>query len=447
MSVKCIVENEIDALFQFMSEATTPVQAVRCAARLLAGEGYLPLDIREEWKLSAGGKYYVEAHGTAFAAFTLPPDCGYMELPALRITAAHTDSPCLKVKASPEIERFGVYQLNVEPYGGLIMNTWFDRPLSMAGRVMLRQEADGGEGTETRRVRLEERLVDWKRPVLTIPNLCIHQNRDINSGVPINPQRDMLPVLQTGMGKFNLIQALAEELDCPPERIEDYDLYLYVWEKPLCCGLDGGLISAARLDNLASCIAALRALHAAEPSGGNAVNMAVFFDNEEVGSQTKQGADSMLLPFLLEKLAIGLGMSREEYLRFAVNGRLISADASHATHPNYFEKSDPTNLVTLDGGVALKLSAAQKYASDIQFMAELELMCRTQEIPLVKYYNHSNEKGGSTMGPMLSSLLPMQTLDIGVPMLAMHSARELIHKKSYAALVDLLTAFYSDKNE
>lgn len=443
MSERCFLEDEIDALFQFIGEATTPVQAVGCASRLLAGQGFMPLDIREEWRLAAGGKYYVDMYGTAIAAFTLPPAFGgQMPLPALRITAAHTDSPCLKVKASPEIERFGVYQLNVEPYGGLIMNTWFDRPLSMAGRVMLRQETAGANA-----VRLEERLVDWKRPVLTIPNLCIHQNRDVNSGVSINPQRDMLPVLQTGMEKFNLIQALAQELDCPPEQIEDYDLYLYVWEKPLCCGLDGAMITAPRLDNLASCIAALRALCAADGSENHAVNMAVFFDNEEVGSQTKQGADSMLLPFLLEKLAIGIGMTREEYLRFVMNGRLISADASHATHPNYYEKSDPTNLVTLDGGVVLKLSAAQKYASDVRFMAQMELLCREREIPMVKYYNHSNEKGGSTMGPMLSSLLPMQTIDIGVPMLAMHSAKELIHKKSYGALVDLLTAFYNNADE
>ena len=351
------------------------------------------------------------------------------------------------------MNRCGNYLLNTEVYGSMIMNTWFDRPLSIAGSVMIQSE----EGT------VETEMVNFSQPVAVIPNLCIHHDRGANEGKHIDAQKELLPLVGLFESEWSLNTELAKELEIDEEQIVTYDLYLYNSEdKASFVGMNQNLISAPRLDNGASCCAALDALIAntqrnrisPDPvydeltmmkrltSIKNTINVLVMFDNEEVGSRTKQGADSSLLSFCLEKIALGIGLNRQQYLNMILSGQMISADAAHAAHPNYPDRSDPTNQVQLNQGPALKISASQSYASDPEMIAAIEFLCREYNILYSKYYNNSNIRGGSTIGPISSSLVPMRTLDIGVPMLAMHSACELIHSDSYLEFLKLLYVFY-----
>ena len=419
----------LDELMQFLDAATCPVTGVDYAVRLLEEKGFLKLSLSDHWLLTPGCSYYVNLFGTGLCLFSVPNDC---TKPYFRIAAAHTDSPCFKVKSRPDVTKSGCLLCNVEPYGGLIYDTWFDRPLGIAGRVAISDEKGG----------ITLQTVDSLRPIMTIPNLCIHFQRGEQENAKRNIQKEMMPVfgVEGAHSQESLCDILSELCNVTKEQIVDYELYLYDTTKAERIGYRSDLLQSGRLDNLVSVYAVLQSV--LETEHKNHISMGIFFDNEEVGSHTKQGADSLLLPMILEKLYHGLGYSHIEYYEAISNSHMLSVDAAHAVHPNYPEKSDLTNQVFLDSGLVIKMNSAQHYASDLQFAAQIKQQLTLHQIPYTVFYNHSNVRGGSTMGPMLSANLPMPTLDVGVGMLAMHSIRELCHTTSCTALKQALDVFY-----
>ena len=417
----------LSGLRRFLDGGVSPYHTVRLAADFLAAQGFAPLAPGGAFDVAPSGRYFVE-NGTFLAAFTVgqKPD-------HFRIAAAHTDWPCLRVKPQPELVSGGCCRLSVEPYGGAILNTWLDRPLSLAGVALLRTDDP---------MQPARRIVAWDEPLLTIPNLAIHMNREVNKGVPLKANVDMLPICRTVEAGWSrdgyLLGRLAEKLGAEPSDILSFELCAYCTEKSQLVGFEQDLLSSPRLDNITSVHAVLDGLCAAQGSG---VNVAVLYDNEEIGSNTRRGADSQTLSILLEKLALALGMDRAAYLNACVNGMFLSCDAAHAVHPNHPEYADFSCAPVLNGGVVLKRSP--RYSSDAETCAVIAGLCRRHDIPLQIYMNRADLPGGSTVGSMASALLAMPAADIGVPLLAMHSACELMGANDQAAFCRLCEAFFT----
>ena len=417
----------LSGLRRFLDGGVSPYHTVRLAADFLAAQGFAPLAPGGAFDVAPSGRYFVE-NGTFLAAFTVgqKPD-------HFRIAAAHTDWPCLRVKPQPELVSGGCCRLSVEPYGGAILNTWLDRPLSLAGVALLRTDDP---------MQPARRVVAWDEPLLTIPNLAIHMNREVNKGVPLKANVDMLPICRTVEAGWSrdgyLLGRLAEKLGAEPSDILSFELCAYCTEKSQLVGFEQDLLSSPRLDNITSVHAVLDGLCAAQGSG---VNVAVLYDNEEIGSNTRRGADSQTLSILLEKLALALGMDRAAYLNACVNGMFLSCDAAHAVHPNHPEYADFSCAPVLNGGVVLKRSP--RYSSDAETCAVIAGLCRRHDIPLQIYMNRADLPGGSTVGSMASALLAMPAADIGVPLLAMHSACELMGANDQAAFCRLCEAFFT----
>lgn len=413
-------------LFSWLDGGRSPYHTVALAAEYLKNEGFSALDLGKNFRVEKGGKYYVE-NGTFLAAFTVGQDADYF-----RIAAAHTDWPCMRIKPNPEQICGGCCKLSVEAYGSAIFSSWLDRPLSLAGIALVQTDDP---------MHPQVCPVCWDEPLMTIPNLAIHMNREVNKGVAVKPNIDMLPIcrsVQTGWGKDGyLLGKLADKLKVKEEQILSFELYVYCAEKAQTVGFENDLISAPRLDNLTSVHACLTGLTEAS---GNGINVAVLFDNEEIGSNTRRGGDSSLLPLILEKITLALGMDRAAFLNACIKGMLLSCDVAHAVHPNHAEFADIANGPVLNGGVALKRSP--RYASEAETCAVIESLCRENEIPLQSYMNRADLPGGGTIGSMTSALLSMPAVDVGVPILAMHSARELMGAKDQEALCRLCEAFF-----
>ncbi len=411
---------DVQALSEFLKESVSPYHCVDVTRRRLEEEGFVRLDFAEAWKLTAGA-YYVTPSETMLFAFVIGGD--YTPGAAMRLAIAHTDWPCLHLK--PRAEFAGHYnRLDAEVYGGPILNTWLDRPLGLAGRVCI--EKNGS---------VETQLFDSETPVITIPNLPVHFNSDVNRGVELKKQVDMCPIGGVGREEGWLARYVAEGCYCAPEHLLDLDLYVYNADAPTAVGIDGELLLSPRLDNLTSCYALLQGIlarNASETSGG--LSIIGLYDNEEIGSQTKQGADSVLFSMLLEKIYEGRFGSATLYKEAIAKSRLLSLDVAHALHPNHPERYDVVNTGSLGDGMIMKLSSNQRYAYDGEIVAEAVLLCREHGISFAKHMNHSDQGGGSTMGPAASAWLPMPTLDAGVPILAMHSACELMYAEDQAAL-------------
>ncbi len=421
------------ALMDQIDKSTSPFQAVEYVKEELEKAGFTPLSLREKWEIVPGGRYYVPAYDRTLFAFTVGQRKA--ERHGLRMAMAHTDFPCFKVKPFPEMTAHGCRKLNVEPYGGMIRGAWMDRPLSLAGKAVLR----GENPFEPRTV-----LVDFRRPVLTIPNLAIHMNRKVNEGVCLDPQKDMLPLADLSGAKVQedfFLRALAGEIGCEPGDILDYEMFLYPWEKGAFVGFEQTMISCPRLDNITSVRACVQGLLRAEREEG--LNVIALFDNEEVGSETKQGAASSLLPFLLERVYTALGSSRSDLLEDLFDGFFLSLDVAHAVHPNAPEKADPVNRPVMGGGVTIKTSASQSYAGDCETVAVVEELCRRAGIACQRFVNHSSQRGGSTQGSIASAALPMRTMDVGIAILAMHSARELMGAADQLAMEKLVEQLFS----
>jgi aspartyl aminopeptidase len=420
----------------YLKKGITPHHAVAAAEEILVGAGFTEFALNEPFKAVPGGKYYVKIYSTAIAAFNVGRNVKAGS--PFHVAAAHTDHPCLHIKPVAEYSpagNNGWMKLNCEIYGGPIYNTWLDRPLSVAGLVALKSSDPFSP---------ELRLFDFKRPVAVIPNLAIHFNRDVNKGVALNQQTDMVPILGMFDKKINeddyLISAVAKELGVRKEDILDCDLYVYCCDAPTPVGFEGEMLSAPALDNLTSCYALTEAISTASPE--DSVDVALLFDHEEIGSRSKTGANSAVMRTLLEKLTAGLGFPAESLNDAILSSFLFSVDVGHATHPNHPEKCDPVNKIGFGEGIAIKVSSNQRYTLDPSAIATAEMLCREAGAKYKKFMIRADIPGGSTIGPMLSSLLPMHTVDIGVPILAMHSACELMQTSDEEDLIRLMKRFY-----
>jgi len=421
-------------LLDFIQESPSSFHAVEGVKKMLVPFGFQELPFKERWSLIPGGKYYVTRNDSAIIAFIVGE--GMPEEYGFHLIGAHTDSPSFRVKPLPEIPVEGHYlKLNVETYGGPILNTWLDRPLSLAGRIILRGKSPFSP---------QVKLFRSDQPLLVIPNLAIHMNRKINEGFELNKQKDMLPLLTQiteGLEKEGiLIRHLAQTLNCLPEDILDFDLFLYEYEKGCLVGLQQEFISSGRLDDLAMVHAGAWALARAKPT--LITQVLACFDHEECGSTSKQGAASPFLSHVLERILLALKKDREAYFQALAHSFLISADMAHALHPNAGEKLDPINRPILNGGPVIKISANQSYTTDAESAAVFTVLCQRAGVPVQKFVNRSDERGGSTIGPISSTHLDIRSVDIGNPILAMHSARELGGVKDHLAIAKVFSEFY-----
>jgi len=415
-------------LCRFLDGGISPYHTVAQSAQFLEENGFSSLELGKPFEIKKGGKYYVQS-GTFLAAFTVGSEADYF-----RIAASHTDWPCLRIKPQPEMLAGGCCKLSVENYGGGIFSSWLDRPLSLAGVVMLKAD---------RPSKIDARLISWDQPLLTIPNLAIHMNREVNKGVPLKANVDMLPIcraVQDGFSKDGyLLSKIAEKLQVEKEEILSFELYVYCAEKAEYIGFEKDFISSPRLDNLSSVHATLDGL---VKTSGKGINMAILFDNEEIGSNTRRGGDSMTLSVIMEKIALAIGMDRAAFLDACTNGMLLSCDAAHAAHPNHMEFADGAHAPLLNRGVSLKRSP--RYSSVTETCAVIAALCDAHDIPLQTYMNRADLPGGGTVGSMASSILAMPAADVGVPILAMHSAREMMGSRDQEAFCRLCEAFFDE---
>ena len=397
-----------EKLLDFIEKSPTAFQAVDEMQKRLTENGFEVLSEKEYWKLVPGGKYLVTRNNSALIAFCIPEK----ESRVFHIMASHSDSPSFKIKENPEIKVDNSYvKLNVEKYGGMLMAPWFDRPLSVAGRVIIRRN-DG----------LEEKLVDIKRDLVMIPNLAIHMNREANNGVAYNPQKDLQPLFAVGNTDRTLLEIIAEQTGVKKEDIISHDLFLYNRMPGTIWGADKEFVSSARLDDLQCAFASMEGLLRAQNHESIAVHCVM--DNEEVGSGTKQGAASTFLKDTLLRINMGLGRTYEEYLMTLAGSFMVSADNAHALHPNYTDKTDPTNHPVLNKGIVIKFNANQKYCTDAVSAAIFKELCTKAGVPYQTFVNRSDIAGGSTLGNISNTQVPMNTVDIGLPQLAMHSPYE-----------------------
>lgn len=432
-----IVTKEIEnakKLIDFIYDSPTAFHAVESVKKILENNSFKELKENERWSLVPGGKYYTIKNESAITAFTVGQ--GDIKEEGFKIIGSHTDSPSFRIKPNPEMVSEGNYvKLNTEVYGGPILNTWLDRPLSVAGRVVLRTE---------NAFKPEIKLININKPILIIPNLAIHMNRNVNQGVELNKQKDTLPLLSQINSSFEkeqyLVTTIANKLNVKKEDIIDFDLFLYEFEKGSIIGLNEEFISSGRLDDLAMVHASINALTNIKKSKG--VNVCVCFDNEEVGSSTKQGADSPMLSVILERIAMSLGIDKEDYYRTLSNSFIISADLAHSVHPNSGDKADPVLRPMINKGPVIKISASQSYTSDAVSSSIYGEICRKAKVPVQKFTNRSDERGGSTIGPISSNHLAIKSVDMGTPILAMHSIRELGGVMDHTYVIKSFEEFY-----
>lgn len=418
--------------FDYMKEATVAVCTVEATKKRLREASFEELNFNGNWQIEAGKGYFVQSSPSMLMAFKTAKEG---KADKLKMIGAHTDNPALKIKPMPEVNSDGYRRLNIEIYGGPIFNTWFDRPLSIAGSVALRSENV---------LKPEIRILDFKKPVLTLPNLAIHMNREVNKGVEIKAQKEMLPFIATfreEMEKENyLLGLLAKELSVHPEDILDYDLFVYCFEEGQLVGVEEEFISCPRIDDTAMVYTAMQAMIAAEPKSG--VNVALFVDHEEIGSLSRQGANSMILNLCMEKLRVALNMESMEWNDCLQDSFFISADGAHAVHPAYPEKCDPTNRPKVNEGIVIKISGNKAYATESFSAGVLQQICDKAGVKYQKFVNHADIRGGTTIGSIVSSYLPIPIVDMGLAMLAMHSAREFAGKQDMEDMIKVMTTFY-----
>ena len=428
--MKKFAENMLD----FIYESPTQFNAVEVSAETLEKNGFEKLNPKENWKLEVGKKYYTTKNSSALVAFKVNSD--EVEKEGFRIIGSHTDSPGFRIKPNAEMESCGAYlKLNTEGYGGMILSTWLDRPLAMAGRVFLRGENP---------FKPLEKIVNINKPVCIIPNLAIHMNRSINDGYKYNKQTDMLPLvglINEQLEKDNyMVKLLASELDVEVEEIIDFDIFLYEYEKGCFTGANEEFISTGRLDNLSMYYSSVEALLDSDSKSG--ISIAVGFDNEEVGSSTKQGADSNMLLNILERICISLGKDRQQFFEAIENSFIISSDLAHAVHPNVNSMADPTNRPVMGKGPVIKVHAGQAYTSDGYSISVYKEICRECGVEYQEFVNKSDQRGGSTIGPISSTHIDIPSVDIGAPILSMHSIRELGCSEDFYNTYKTFVKFY-----
>ena len=438
---KNFIEMEVKSfareVIEFIDESPSTYHVVKNCSDILDENGFERIMPREKWEIKKGGKYFFKKSSSTIIAFTVGENFDVKK--GFKIFGAHTDSPCFRIKPNPEIVMENIVRLNTEVYGGPILSTWFDRPLSIAGRVIVKGEDPFFP--KTVKIKIDE-------PLLTIPNLAIHQNREVNNGVKIDKQNDVLPVISLINKNFEkegyLEKIILEKTGIKKEDIIDFDLYLYATEKGCLLGANEEFMSSPKLDNLASVYTGIIGLVEAEENQDR-INIFVAFDNEEIGSATKQGADSNYLLNTLERISLALGLDRSDFLQMLESSYILSADAAHAAHPAHLGKTDPTNRGKINEGISIKISAKQKYTSDGYSIAVIRQLIEGTEIRIQPFVNESNELGGSTIGPISSTHLDIDGVDLGVPMFAMHSVRELCGIFDMFYLKELAKEFFSKR--
>ena len=415
------------ALFDYIAACPTAYHAVDHTAFILEKADYTQLHEHKEWTLEAGKGYFTTRNGSSLIAFRVPAtaDChGFM------MTAAHGDSPCFKIKENAELNDGRHLRLSVEKYGGMLCSSWTDRPLSVAGRVILRTESG-----------MATRLVDLSEPCAIIPNVAIHMNRNANDGMSYNPAVDMIPLFGEASDAGMLRRKVAEAVGAAPEDILTTDLFLY---NPQTGTEWNGYISAPRLDDLQCAFASLTAFVEAGKTSitPNTVPVFCLFDNEEVGSQTKQGAASTFLYDTLHRLCVEMGLTAPDMVRKLASSFLVSCDNAHAVHPNHPEYKDANHAVYMNGGIVVKYNANQRYTTDAISAAVFGLVCEKAGVPVQRYANRADMPGGSTLGNIANTQVSLNTVDIGLPQLAMHSAFETAGARDTAYMVKALTEFF-----
>nr|WP_302198506.1 M18 family aminopeptidase [uncultured Prevotella sp.] len=431
----------INRLLSFLDASPVNFLAVKNLTEELQQHGYRHIDTTEALgTVKAGDKFFVTKNDSSIYAFQIGRKA--LAETGFHMICAHCDSPTFRIKPHAEIDcEGGIVKLNTEVYGGPIMSTWFDRPLTLAGRVIVKSK-DVMTPTTL--------LLHVKRPLLQISNLAIHFNRQVNDGVKLSRQKDVLPILgiiNDELEKGNLLmKIILEELNkqqtVAREDILDFDLYLADATPACTFGAHNELISSGRLDDLSMCFAGLEALLASQPT--DTTQVLAIFDNEETGSQTKQGAGSPFLSYMLKRIALTQGGTEEAYYQAVERAFMISADNAHAWHPNYSEKYDPTNHPMLGGGPVIKFNAAQKYASDAYSASVFAGLCKKAGVPCQRFVNHSDVAGGSTLGNILASSIPLRGVDMGNAILAMHSCRETGSTADHEFCVKVFTQFYQE---
>lgn len=415
-------------LIDFLRNSPTPFHATRSLAQRLEAAGYHRLDERDTWRSEGSGRFYITRNDSSIIAVKL----GRRPLAesGIRMVGAHTDSPCLRVKPHPELHRQGFWQLGVEVYGGALLAPWFDRDLSLAGRVTYRAAG-----------KVESQLIDFQQPLAVIPNLAIHLNREANQGWAINAQNELPPILaQLAAGENRefrdlLAEQLSREHGITADAVLDFELSFYDTQAAAVVGLEGDFLCGARLDNLLSCYAGLQALLA---SSAQESCVLVCTDHEEVGSSSACGADGPMLEQVLRRLM----PAGDAFVRTIQRSLLISADNAHGLHPNYPDKHDGNHGPLLNGGPVIKVNSNQRYATSSETAGFFRHLCLTEEVPVQTFVTRSDLGCGSTIGPITASRLGVRTVDIGLPTFAMHSIRETAGSHDLAHLVKVLTAFY-----
>lgn len=425
----------IKRLLSFLDASPVNFLAVKNISEELEKNGFRRMNPQEPLgKIEAGEKFFVTKNDSSIYAFQIGKkplaDAGF------HMICAHCDSPTFRIKPNAEMLcEGGIVKLNTEVYGGPIMSTWFDRPLTLAGRVIVKGENAMSPQTL---------LLHVKRPLLQISNLAIHFNRQVNDGVKLSKQKDVLPILgiiNDELEKGNLLMnVITDELNIQKENVLDFDLYLADATPACTFGVHDEFISSGRLDDLSMCWAGIEAMIASDAN--DTTQVLAIFDNEETGSQTKQGAGSPFLSYMLQRIALAQSHTEEAYYQAVERAFMISADNAHAWHPNYSEKFDPTNHPKLGGGPVIKFNAAQKYASDAVSAAIFANICDAAGVPCQRFVNHSDVAGGSTLGNILASSIPLKGVDMGNAILAMHSCRETGSVIDHEYCVKAFTKFY-----
>ena len=422
-------------LIDFLYDSPSACHGVKATQKILDANGFIEVKEEDKWNLQPKGKYYVMKNDSALIAFEV--GSGDIEETGLRLIGAHTDVPGFRIKPNPQMISEGKYvKLNTEVYGGPILHTWYDRPLGIAGKVALKGASP---------LKPEIRLVNINKPLLIIPSLAIHMNREVNDGYKINRQVDTLPLLGLINDKLEkedyLMNILANELQVNKEEILNFELGLYEYEKGSLIGMNEELISSGRFDDLWMVFAGVKAL--VDSRENAATKVMICIDNEEIGSLTAEGANSTLLNNILERITLGLGKDREGYYRALAKSIMISADLAHAVHPNLGDKHDPTNRPVLEGGPVLKIAASGSYSTDSFNGAVFAGVCEAAGVPFQKFVNRSDVRGGTTIGPVTAANLTIPVIDMGAPVLGMHSIRELASVKDNYYTVKAFTEFFS----
>ena len=421
----------VEELFQFIENSPSCFHAIETIRKKLNDEGFIELVEGRSWQIEKGKKYYVTRNLSSIIAFKIPEN----DFKNFHIVASHSDSPTFKIKENAEIEVNNKYvKLNTEKYGGMICSTWFDRPLSIAGRILVKE----GNLVKTHLVNIDKDLV-------IIPNLAIHMNRAVNDGYKYNAQIDMLPLYGDNTSKGSLMKTVAQSVGVEEDSILGTDLFLYNRMRGTKIGANSEYISSPRLDDLECAYASLSAF--LSETNSNSASVYCVFDNEEVGSGTKQGADSTLLYDVLRRINMCLGNSEEDYYKLIASSFMVSADNAHALHPNYSDKSDPTTKVYINDGIVIKYNANQKYTTDAVSASIFKSICDSVNVPYQTFTNRSDILGGSTLGNISNAHVSLNTIDIGLAQLAMHSTYETAGAKDVTYLIDALKAFYNTSIE